>query len=276
MRKFFIQLTFVLSYLFGGFTLSAMTPKEINYFPQTEDTEAYLNAMPWALYKCYFVEHLGWFWVDDAKDCVKDEIKAGHIWEPYIINLIAKYVAPGDTVVDIGAHMGTITLAMSNLVGPEGKVYSFEGERQFFRELVYNVCVNFRDNILPHLCWICDEMGTITRYHGYQGGKNYSPVFEVGRWKLQKRTLDSFDLHNVALMKIDVELTEDGVLAGAHNTIMESRPIIIIEIMGGYGNDNSPEVRERIAYTISLLKEMDYVVSLIHIDDYLAIPKEKI
>ena len=274
MRKLFVQSSAILVCLFCGLNLSALTPKEIDYFPHTEDTEAYLNAMPWDLYKCFFVEHLGWFWVDDARDCVKDEIKAGRIWEPYIIRLIAKYVNPGDTVVDIGAHMGTITLAMSNLVGPEGKVYSFEGERQFFRELVYNACLNYRQNIIPHLCWVCDETGTITRYNGY--GRDYSPVFEIGRWKLLKRTLDSFDLHNVALMKIDVECTEDAVLEGAYHTIMESRPIIIIEIMGGYGHDNRPEVRERIAYTISLLNKLDYVVSLIHIDDYLAIPKEKI
>lgn len=269
-----IQLILTLIYLSCGLTLYGLTPKEIGYFPQTEETQTYLNAMPWHLYKSYFVEHLGWFWVDDAKDCVKSEIKAGRIWEPYITRLIDKYVAPGDTVVDIGAHMGTIAMAMSNRVGPGGKVYAFEAERQFFRELVYNACLNFRENIFPHLCWICEETGMITRHCGYS--REYSPVFEVGRWSVEKRTLDSFDLHNVALMKIDVECTEDGVLAGAHHTIMESRPIIIIEIMGGYGQDNRPEIRERIAYTISLLNEMDYVVSLIHIDDYLAIPKEKI
>lgn len=269
-QKFFVRL--LLLCLFCDFTLSALTPKELNYFPQTEELESYLNAMPWDLYNCYFVEHLGWFWVDDAKDCVKDTIKAGRIWEPYIISLIDSYVNPGDTVIDIGAHMGTIALAMSNRVGPDGRVYAFEAERQFFRELVQNVCLNFKENVTPLFCWLGDEEGSITHYCGFH--RDYSPVFELGRWKVQKRTLDSFEFHNVALIKIDVECSEDDVLAGARRTIMESRPIIIIEMMGGYGYSNRPEVKPLIAHTTSLLNEMNYDVFFIHGEDYLAIPQE--
>jgi phage gp29-like protein len=76
-------------------------------------------------------------------------------------------------------------------------------------------------------------------------------------------------------MKIDVECTEDAVLDGAYNTIMSSRPVIIIEIMGGFGHDNSERVRTRIAHTKNKLKEMGYDVQKIWVDDYLAIPNEK-
>lgn len=248
----------------------------VQIFPKDPNLEAYLENMPWSYYKQYQVEWLGKFWVDDAKDVVKDTIKSGKMWETYIVDLIYKYVKPGDCVVDIGAHMGSITMAMSNLVGPTGKVYSFEGERQFFRELVENVKLNNRSNIFPYLCWIGDEDTEITTHLYYPS--EYSRVQEATpekEYTLPKRRLDSLELERVDFMKIDVECTEDAVLKGAYQTIMKHRPVMIIEIMGGFGYQPSRATQARIDRTIETLNAMDYDVSLIWVDDYLAIPKEK-
>jgi len=76
-------------------------------------------------------------------------------------------------------------------------------------------------------------------------------------------------------MKIDIECTEDELLEGAQKTIADSRPVLVIEIMGGFGWSESPEVKARIRHTIDILESMDYIVSKIWVDDYLAIPKEK-
>ena len=62
----------------------------VEYFPQTQEVEEYLDHMPWKYYKKYHVPRLGNFWVDDAKDVVKDTIKSGKIWETYIVDLIKK------------------------------------------------------------------------------------------------------------------------------------------------------------------------------------------
>lgn len=251
----------------------------LDYFPQETWLQEYLDRMPWHLYKQYKVEGLGKYWVDNAADCVKDTIKQGKIWETYLIYHMKKWVKPGDAVVDIGAHMGTITLALSNLVGAEGKVFAFEAERQFFRELYYNIQLNEKRNVKPHLCLIGekDEDQTIRFYYLNDAPLKYSPVYDAKElpYTLHKRTLDSFHLPKITLMKIDVLCTEDKVLEGAKNTIMESRPIMIIEIMGGYGNCKAASVKKRIHTTIKKIESMDYRVSKILIDDYLAIPIEK-
>ncbi len=246
------------------------------YYPQEEHVASYIGRMPWHLYKSYHVPGLGWFWVDNARDVVKDTIKKGKIWEPYIVKILATYIKPGDNVVDLGAHMGTISLAMSNLVGQTGMVYSFEGERQFFRELYHNIYSNGRTNIIPHLCWIGDKEEDIEVHYYY--GNNYSPVHQPSDrpWILHKHKLDTFDLQNISLMKIDVECTEDEILSGAQETIARCRPVLVIEIMGGFGNSNKPEVHTRIAHTIGTLNAMGYSVQKIHVDDYLAVPKEKL
>ncbi len=245
------------------------------YYPQEDHVASYLSNMPWGYYKLYNVTGLGSFWVDDAYDVVKDTIKKGKIWEPHILKLLITYIKPGDHVVDIGAHMGTISLTMSNLVGEAGMVYSFEGERQFFRELCYNVSASNRKNVMPHLCWVTDTNMELemTQYYG----DNYSPVHQSndGPWNLHKHTLDSFNLDNIALMKIDVECTEDEVLRGAQETISRSRPILIIEIMGGFSRKDS-RIRERIKNTRRTLQSMNYKVKKIKDDDYLAIPNERI
>ena len=51
--------------------------------------------------------------------------------------------------------------------------------------------------------------------------------------RAELRPLDRFGFQNVSLLKIDAEGFEDEVLAGAERLIRESRPVILIEILGG-------------------------------------------
>lgn len=265
-----------LGFAFNFFQLSA-SEGNFSYFPEEPWLANYLSEMPWQHYSSYYVKDLAWFWVDSAKDCVKDTIKEGKIWEPYIIYELIQYIKPGDSVIDIGAHIGTISMAMSNLVGAEGKVYSFEGERQFFRELWHNIYSNGRKNIFPHLCWLSDHNEDIFFYSYYP--EEYSPVAtsnDKKPWPLKVRTLDSFNFKNIGLIKMDVECTEDQVLAGALKTIECSRPVIIIEIMGGFGLSSDPVVHEKINNTLNTLLKLNYSVTKILIDDYLAVPNERL
>lgn len=249
------------------------------FYPDQEPVANYLSQMPWHLYKSYYVPELAWFWVDEAQDCVKDTIKQGKIWEPYIIDIIKKYVKEGDGVVDVGAHIGTISLALSNLVGESGMVHSFESEIQFFRELYHNIYSNQRKNIVPYLCWLGNENKDVESLQigPFISSVAYSPVCNepIPSWIRPYRTLDYFQLKNIALMKIDIECTEDDFLEGAKATIARCRPILVIEIMGGYGWSEDPDVKKRIQHTIGILESMDYKVSKIWVDDYLALPKER-
>src|SRR4051794_3980438 len=42
------------------------------------------------------------------------------------IAFVRRVLAPGDTAVDVGAHIGFFTMHMAALVGPAGHVYAFE------------------------------------------------------------------------------------------------------------------------------------------------------
>lgn len=234
------------------------------YYPKEEYILKYLNQMPWNSYKAHYVPGLtSWFWVGGPNDCVKDTVRKGMIWEPYNINLLKQFIKKGDRVIDVGAHIGTITLAMSNLVGKSGAVFAFESELITFRELYWNIYSNLRTNIFPYLVWLGDK-----NTEKEMSGKLYSTS-----WIREYRTLDSFNLDNIALMKIDIESTEDEFLEGARETIARSRPILIIEIRGGCGWQPDYEMKKKIEHTIQTLESMDYKVGKILIDDYLALPK---
>lgn len=164
---------------------------------------------------------------------------------------------------------------MSNLVGNTGQIYSFEAERQFFRELVENIKLSYKSNIKPYPAWIGNETKTslVDCFYGTTYSSVYSP--QEKPYPLIHCTLDSFNFKDIALIKIDVECTEDPVLEGAYQTIMDSRPVIIIELMGGFGCNLTPEIQAKINKSISILNFMGYRVSKIWIDDYLALPNEK-
>lgn len=245
------------------------------YFPKNDEVlEQYLSEMPWHLYRQYHVKNLGSFWIDDANDCIKQWIKQGRLWEPYIGLFLKKYIKSGDSVIDIGAHIGTLTFLMADLVGEAGKVYAFEGANQLFRELVENVRLNAKRNIIPYFYWIENRNASkwISGSDNYWSTAEYSPVVDGQPFRVEVRTLDSFQFEDISLIKIDVECAEDAVLDGAHETLLRCQPILVLEIMGGHGNSNDPNVQARIRHTISKLEQLGYKVKKIWTDDYLAVP----
>jgi FkbM family methyltransferase len=63
---------------------------------------------------------------------------------------ILKHFHPkdGDTVVDVGAHIGRYTLISSNCVGKDGKVIAIEANPRVFETLKRNIKLNDFDNVL--------------------------------------------------------------------------------------------------------------------------------
>jgi FkbM family methyltransferase len=65
--------------------------------------------------------------------------------------------------------------------------------------------------------------------------------------EIETRTLDSFNLSNVAMIKIDVEGHEEAVLAGAHQTILRNQPVLIVESEDRHNSGAPQRVAESLA-----------------------------
>lgn len=59
--------------------------------------------------------------------------------EPWVEGLLAKWLQPGDTFVDVGAHIGYFSLCAARLVGSQGTVLSIEPDQENYLRLRANI-----------------------------------------------------------------------------------------------------------------------------------------
>jgi FkbM family methyltransferase len=178
------------------------------------EDQAFIEAFPYTQYQICTVPNQGSFFIDTSADTIKARLSQGEAWEPETDDVIRKYVVPGTTVLDIGAHIGTHTVALSRAVGNEGRVIAFEPQQKIFRELYENLKLNGCVNVKPlHIALGAEEkmafLGDPEPYN--EGGRS---VETAGPEMVLMRRLDSYNLKDVSFIKMDVENFEDEVLEG--------------------------------------------------------------
>src|ERR687898_357701 len=157
----------------------------------------------------------------------------------------------GDTVVDIGAHMGRYTITSSKSVGASGRVIAVEAHPYNFRILQHNIRLNKLKNVNA-LNWavyskkdrlklyLPDEDLGYTMHHSlmtnYLASK-YSKEIERRYLEVEADTLDNLlksrGINRVDWIKIDVEGAEYEVLRGAKEILSTNKPIsILVEVHG--------------------------------------------
>ena len=240
----------------------------------------FIHDFPKNEYKVYHIPNQGSFYIDDINDTIKKTLISGNAWEPYIEEIIKAHAVPGTIALDIGAHIGTHTLSLSNAVGKKGRVIAFEPQWKIFRELYKNIELNKRKNIIPaHMALGSKNtyvfLGDVERHLIdnviclNEGGR---PIQEHGKEKVKMRTLDSLNLNNISLIKIDVENMELETLKGAEKTLIRNKPKIIIEIQGNefltQKTGKNPEVERKKVF--DFLKKIGYSLKQVSSFDYFA------
>ncbi|HZS62158.1 MAG TPA: FkbM family methyltransferase [Gemmatimonadaceae bacterium] len=168
-----------------------------------------------------------------------------------------RVLRPGAGIADIGANTGLWTYAM----GRTTAVDAFEplpGPARVLRALA---------TTLPaarvHEVALSNREGEATLYVPYLNGHPHSELARFappeGRYDtvvVPMRTLDSYSLRNVGLLKIDVEGHELAVLEGARQTIASQRPVLLIEI-------EQRHLATKIADTFAAIAAMGYQGSFV-------------
>jgi FkbM family methyltransferase len=240
-----------------------------------QEMKDYIAAFPIPeKYTQYKVEGLGAFYIDKPSDMIKQIIVSGRIWENKIDDLLKKYVERGGTALDIGAHIGTHTLRMAQLAGPNGRVYAFEPQKKIYRELYYNLKLNKMANTIP-LRYAVGNSNSVIEMGAAPEGNEGNTAIGSGGDKAELRTIDSFGFRGVSFIKIDVEGYEDPVIEGARETLLKNHPVIIVEILNRTPNDASEEAAKlRIANTKKKIEDLGYSIELNSNEDYLALPRK--
>src|ERR1700683_695223 len=79
--------------------------------------------------------------------------------EPHLQRAIKDYVSAGDTVYDIGANIGYVSLSLAKRVGPNGRVIAFEPVPRNVDLLRKSIEVNSLKNIKLLDCAASDRCG---------------------------------------------------------------------------------------------------------------------
>lgn len=159
------------------------------------------------------------------------------VFEPASISLLKRCVAPGDTVVDIGANIGFYTLESSNLVGPAGRVIAVEALPDHAQAVRDNLALNGIDNVTLLEIAVGDQesSGVLTRRSGDNLG-----MFTLGnvegteacqvRIGVLDNILGEQNVERVDFIKMDIEGSEFRALQGAAKTMESKRPTVLLEI----------------------------------------------
>lgn len=194
---------------------------------------------------------------------------------------VKKYIKRGDTVIDVGGNVGFFVLILNELLGNEGKIYSFEPSKRLKERLEKTIKINNIQNVtIVNLALGESEGSTTLHYNPKQTGlSSIVTDFEKGSIseEIQITSLDKFSDNiqdRVSFIKIDTEGYEPQVLKGARKLISRDKPTIYIELGGDYQNSS--------AEALKILKELNYACDAENLDlksipagtNFIATPKD--
>lgn len=97
----------------------------------------------------------------DPQEWLQIELLAGKPQEPLTAALIRRLLRPGDTFVDVGAHVGWFSLQAAKAVGPTGRVVAVDPQPYNCERILANAAANEFANITVVVGAIGDVEGTV-------------------------------------------------------------------------------------------------------------------
>jgi FkbM family methyltransferase len=130
-------------------------------------------------------------------------------WEQPVVDAFVAALRPGDVVYDVGAWIGPYTLLASKLVGPGGRVISFEPDPIARAQLKRNVTLNRAANVQIFPIALSGHNGTAR----LSGGGSEAVVSAAGDTEVQTMTLPDFIAKEGVpdVIKVDIEGGELGL-----------------------------------------------------------------
>jgi FkbM family methyltransferase len=157
-------------------------------------------------------------------------------YEKSIAGSIASRIKPGMTAFDVGAHAGYYTLMLSRLVGPQGRVFSFEANPDNANKLRRHLQINRIKNVELIEAAVSDRSGTAffdvdagLRKFGQMGAK-YGYMGELAESGIPVRTVVLDDFPVPDFMKMDIEGAETRAFVGAPRLLSERRTSIFLAL----------------------------------------------
>lgn len=149
-----------------------------------------------------------------------------------VLPQILPFIPEGGIVIDIGANIGSHTIAYAKKVGLTGNVFAYEPNPEAFKCLVYNM--KELVNVFEFPFAIGNTIGSIDVIQENENlGMAYVKESKNGIAIITTLDKEMKDIQKVDFIKIDVEGFEIDVLKGARETILKFNPVMLIEVNEG-------------------------------------------
>lgn len=170
---------------------------------------------------------------------VSCEIESYGVFEEALTEAFLRLIHPGQTVVDIGMHLGYYTSLFATLVNESGAVHAFEPTPST-RLLALNNVGRF-PHVTVHSEAVWSDVGILDfrdygvgwmAFNSFTNAKS-SDVPAPVVFQVHTITLDVFRRsisRPVALIKVDAESAESRILVGAEQTLLTDQPLVTLEM----------------------------------------------
>lgn len=166
--------------------------------------------------------------------------------EPQVQKALIDHLRSGMTFYDLGANIGFFSLIAARLVGPQGRIFSFEADPEIAARLQENLSRN-------NITYATVEQKAVWSQPGFVSFSRVDPSASPDRGlgrvsphasaesdqiSVEAVSLDQFALSHPPphVLKCDVEGAEVAVFEGAGRLLRENRPILLVEM---HSDENS-------------------------------------
>lgn len=189
-----------------------------------------------------------YFTFDDLPICRAESVLLGTEQENF--SLFRVFIPSNGTVLDIGANVGRVSLAISHYC-PDAKIYSFEPVPATYDKLKRNIELNGKEtNIFPYNIGFSNERGEMILYVSPASEASSMRPLEDAYYvhigaehdrdgqtevKCYIDTLDYFvqenNMESVDFVKVDAEGAEKLIFEGGEKFFTKQKPVVYTEML---------------------------------------------
>lgn len=174
----------------------------------------------------------------DPQEWCQIDLLAYGTREPETVALFERLLQPGDSCIDVGAHVGHLTLVAARAVGTAGTVVAVDPQPYTCERLLTNAALNGFSHLLVVVAAAGEADGLVTLHDQAVSDRSRLTLLGSGvndsaqRFMVATVRLDSLadDLDPIRLLKIDVEGFEAAVLRGA-GAVLARTGHVVLEVL---------------------------------------------
>lgn len=182
-------------------------------------------------------------------------------FEPLTLGWLKSFLRNGATVVNVGAHVGFVTLVAAREIGREGTVFAIEPAEENLHYLRRNLRRNTAENVVV-LPFAAGASNTSREFHITHSSDSHGfyehPNTRTSRIERVEQIRLDDRVDHADLVTIDVEGAELEVLAGM-STLIERRTTLLVE----WAPDCQRAAGRGQTDLIDALRQHDYRLSVI-------------